>query len=128
MTNYHTAFNMIITQIMTQLKLKLEAERMMGSKIESVINLVIDAPKINMFTPLNIFMRDVYPSYRTQIFNGDDDFFMKENYDAIDNDIVSLLKSLYSRCSSVELDELKKSMKKLIVIGDKAIESGVIQS
>jgi hypothetical protein len=123
MTVYHTSFNIILIDLMTKFRMKIGTpEDPEVVRLVSIIDMVIESPRINMFTPLNLFLRDVYPKYHKEILAGNDDFFMNETYD-FDGNFIQIVKGFYRSCSETEKNMIKSETRKLVNIADKYVKS-----
>lgn len=119
MSNYHIAFNTIMRDVMLKVKEKAEVVAPSDKKLHSTVDLILDSPSINVHVPLDRFIKDVYLKYREPMFEGDEGFFMSEDYGSDDKSVISVIKSMYSGSSTEEKNELKEKVKKLVVITDK---------
>ncbi len=90
------------------------------------IDFAIESPKLNMFTPMDIFKKHVYPKYRTQILEGDDYFFLSEEYEVDGNmsHFVNIIKKMYRNSPPLEKEGVKADTKKLVTIIDKYYSAG----
>lgn len=123
MSNYHIAFNTIMLQVMEKVKQKASSTSPLDKKLHATIDLVIESPTINVHVPLDRFIKDIYMNYRTPMYNGDEEFFMNENYEIDDKNIISVIKSMYCNSSNEEKNDIKAKVKKLVSITDKYLTS-----
>lgn len=118
MSNYHIAFNTILTGVMEKIKNKAVIHDPSNKKLHSTIDLIIESPTINVHVPLDKFISEIYVKYRNPMYDGDETFFMNEDYSS-DSPIINVIKSMYMSCSPEEKEELKSKVKKMVTITDK---------
>lgn len=123
MSNYHIAFNTIMTKIMEKVKEKAVSTAPTNAKLHDAINLILESPTINVHVPLSRFINDVYINYREPMYNGDERFFMNEDYKTAETSVITIIKSMYSNSTDEEKTELKNNVKKLVTITDKYLSS-----